>query len=109
MDDAMHLEVGVGTNLPALFAAVAASVGVFAHGFVGHRWFMAQLRSVEMHPTRLSARLFGERDVSWRVFGVTWHREAAGCADAADSPAVHSGYVRGGCVRLDRLELGVVG
>ena len=34
---------------------------------------MGQLRSVEMQPTRLSTRLFGDRDVSWRVFGVTWH------------------------------------
>jgi hypothetical protein len=63
----------VDTNLPALFAAVAASVAVCAHGIVGHRWFMAQLRSVEMQPTHLSTRLFGDRDVSWRVFGVTWH------------------------------------
>jgi hypothetical protein len=30
---------------------------------------MAQLRSVELQPTRL----FGDRDVSWRVFAVTWH------------------------------------
>jgi hypothetical protein len=34
---------------------------------------MAQLRSVQMQPTRLSMRLFGDRDVSWRVFGITWH------------------------------------
>jgi len=57
------------TNLPALFAAVAASVGVCAHGIVGHRWFMGQLRSVKLQPTRL----FGDADVSWRVFAVTWH------------------------------------
>ena len=57
------------TNLPALFAAGAASVAVCAHGIVGHRWFMAQLRSVELQPSRL----FGDRDVSWRVFAVTWH------------------------------------
>jgi hypothetical protein len=38
---------------------------------------MAQLRSVEMQPTRLSTRLFGERDVSWRVFGLTWHSVTA--------------------------------
>jgi hypothetical protein len=30
---------------------------------------MAQLRSVELQPTRL----FGDGDVSWRVFAVTWH------------------------------------
>jgi hypothetical protein len=63
----------VDTNLPALLAAVAASVAVCAHGIVGHRWFMAQLRSADMQPTGLSTRLFGDRDVSWRVFGVTWH------------------------------------
>lgn len=56
-------------NLPALFAAVAASVAVGAHGVVGHRWFMAQLGSVELQPSAL----FGDRDVSWRVFAVTWH------------------------------------
>jgi hypothetical protein len=38
---------------------------------------MAQLRSVEMRPTRLSKRLFGDRDVSWRVFGLTWHSATA--------------------------------
>jgi hypothetical protein len=57
------------TNYPALIAAVAASVGVCAHGIVGHRWFMAQLCSVELKPTRL----FGDADVSWRVFAVAWH------------------------------------
>jgi hypothetical protein len=63
----------VDTNLAALFAGVAASVGVCAHGIVGHRWFMAQLRSVDMQPTPLSTRLFGARDVSRQIFGVTWH------------------------------------
>jgi NADH:ubiquinone oxidoreductase subunit K len=48
-------------------------VAVFAHGLVGHRWFTAQLRSVEMQPTPLSTRLFGEGDVSSQVFGLTWH------------------------------------
>lgn len=61
------------TNLPALFAAVAASVGVYAHGVVGHRWLVGQLGTVEMQPTRLSTRLFGDRDVSWRILGVAWH------------------------------------
>ncbi len=61
------------TNLPALFAALAASVGVCAHGIVGHRWLMAQLRAVEMRPTPLSVRLFGDHDVSLQVLGVTWH------------------------------------
>jgi hypothetical protein len=60
-------------NLPALLAAVAASVAVCAHGIVGHRWLTAQLRSVDMQPTPLSTRLFGDGDASWQVFGVTWH------------------------------------
>lgn len=34
---------------------------------------MAQLRSVQMQPTPLSVRLFGDRDVSHQVLGVTWH------------------------------------
>jgi hypothetical protein len=59
----------VDLNLPALFAAGAASVAVCVHGIVGHRWFTAQLRSVELQPSRL----FGDADVSWRVFAVTWH------------------------------------
>jgi hypothetical protein len=61
------------TNPPALLAAVAASVAVCAHGIVGHRWLMAQLSSVQMQPTRLSTRLFGEGGVSREVFGLTWH------------------------------------
>jgi hypothetical protein len=77
MDRGDPLEVDVDANLPALLAAVAASVAVCAHGVVGHRWFTAQLRSVDMKPTRLSARLFGGRDVSWRVFGLTWHSVTA--------------------------------
>ncbi|HEX6713465.1 MAG TPA: hypothetical protein VF066_08765 [Thermoleophilaceae bacterium] len=60
-------------NLAALIAALADSVAVYAHGVVGHRWFMAQLRSVDMQPTDLSVRLFGPGDMSVRVFGVTWH------------------------------------
>lgn len=60
-------------NLIALPAALAASIGVYAHGVVGHRWMTAQLRSVEMGRTALSARLFGPRDVSSQVFGLTWH------------------------------------
>ncbi|HEX2097298.1 MAG TPA: hypothetical protein VHF50_08020 [Solirubrobacterales bacterium] len=67
------MEVAVVSNPAALIAAVAASVAVYAHGIVGQRWLTAQLRAVEMRPTPLSTRLFGEGDVSWRVFGVTWH------------------------------------
>jgi hypothetical protein len=56
-------------NVPALLAAVAASVAVCAHGIVGHRWFMEQLRAAELQ----SSRLFGDADVAWRAFAVTWH------------------------------------
>lgn len=65
------------TNLPALVAALAALVGVGAHGVLGHRWLVEQLRSVDMHPTRLSTRLFGDGNVSAQVFGVTWHTVTA--------------------------------
>lgn len=60
-------------NLAALPAAIAASVGVFAHGVIGHRWLTAQLESVRMQPTPLSVRLFGPQEVSWQVLGLTWH------------------------------------
>ena len=60
-------------NLIALPAAIAASVGVYAHGVVGHRWMTAQLRAVDMGATAVSARLFGPHDVSRQVFGLTWH------------------------------------
>jgi sterol desaturase/sphingolipid hydroxylase (fatty acid hydroxylase superfamily) len=60
-------------NPPALLAAVALIVVYSVHGLVGHRWFMAQLGTVEMQPTPLSKRLFGDRDVAWRVFGTAWH------------------------------------
>lgn len=45
------------TDLSALIAAGAASVAVCAHGIVGHRWFMAQLRSVESDDARLLVSL----------------------------------------------------
>lgn len=64
-------------NLPALFAGLAASVGVYAHGVLGHRWLAAQLRSAQMRPTPLSRSLFGERDVSLQVLGTTWHSVTA--------------------------------
>jgi hypothetical protein len=73
MEETGLLETQMDANLAALPAALAASVGVYAHGIVGYRWMTAQLRSAEMQPTALSARLFGPGDVSWQVFGVTWH------------------------------------
>jgi hypothetical protein len=60
-------------NLSALFAGLAASVGVYAHGVIGGQWLAAQLNSVEMAPTSLSVRVFGDRDVSWQVFRIVWH------------------------------------
>lgn len=60
-------------NPSALLAAAALVVVYSVHGVVGHRWFMAQLAAVEMQPTPLSKRLFGDRDVAWRVFGTAWH------------------------------------
>jgi hypothetical protein len=60
-------------NLVALPAAIATSIAVYAHGVLGHRWLTAQLRSVDMRPTEVSVRLFGPRDVSAQVFGLTWH------------------------------------
>jgi hypothetical protein len=41
------------TNLAALLAGCAASVAVYAHGVLGHRWFMAQLSAAELQPTKL--------------------------------------------------------
>jgi hypothetical protein len=58
-------------NYPALIAGFAASVGVYAHGVLGHRWLVAQLDSVEMRPTAISVRWFGDREVSRLVLGVT--------------------------------------
>jgi hypothetical protein len=69
----------VDLNAPALVAAGAASVAVYAHGVIGHRWFTAQLRSVELP----GSRLFGDPDVSWRVFAVTWHVVTAAFAVSA--------------------------
>jgi len=61
------------TNAAALVAGVSDSVAVYAHGVIGHRWFKAQLGSVDMQPTELSKRLFGPEDMSLRVFGISWH------------------------------------
>jgi hypothetical protein len=63
----------VDLNLPALFAGLAASVGVYAHGVLGGQWLAAQLSSVEMAPTPFSVRMFGDRDVSWEVCRIAWH------------------------------------
>lgn len=56
-------------NAPALAAAGAASIAVWAHGVVGQRWFVAQLSSLALRPTRP----WGDADITRRVFAVTWH------------------------------------
>jgi hypothetical protein len=56
-------------NVAALLAALSASVGVWAHGIEGQRWFVAQLGSVELQPTKS----WGDADVTRRVFAIAWH------------------------------------
>lgn len=56
-------------NVPALIAALLASVAVWAHGIVGQRRFVAQLGSVELQPTKP----WGDADVTRRVFAIAWH------------------------------------
>ena len=77
-------------NYAALGGAVAASMGVLAHGAVGHRWLAAQLRAAEQGsttgPTELSTRLFGPADVAAQVLGVTWHAVTAFFLVAAGAP-----------------------
>jgi hypothetical protein len=72
-----YLFARVDTNVAALVAGVSDSVAVYAHGVIGHRWFMTQLSSVDMQPTELSKRLFGPQDMSVRVFGISWHLVSA--------------------------------
>ena len=60
-------------NYPALIAGSAAAVGVYAHGVLGHQWLVAQLDTVEMRPTALSVRWFGEREVTRMVLDITLH------------------------------------
>lgn len=66
-------------NAPALAAAGAASVAVWAHGVVGQRWFVAQLGSLELRPTRP----WGDAGVTRRVFAVVWHLVTATFAASA--------------------------
>jgi hypothetical protein len=70
----------VDINYAALGGAVAASIGVLAHGVAGQMWLTAQLRAAagERGPTELSARLFGPADVSAQVLGVAWHAMTGG-------------------------------
>jgi hypothetical protein len=60
-------------NYPALIAGLAASVAVYAHGVLGHRWLVAQLDSVEMRPTAMSVRWFGDREVTRWVLCIALH------------------------------------
>lgn len=66
-------------NAPALVAAAAASAAVWMHGVVGQRWFVAQLGSLELQPTRP----WGDADVTRRVFAVVWHIVTAAFAGSA--------------------------
>jgi hypothetical protein len=63
----------VDLNYPALIAGLGASVAVYAHGVLGHRWLMAQLDSVEMRPSAMSVHWFGDREVTRWVLGITLH------------------------------------
>jgi hypothetical protein len=56
-------------NALALLAAGAASAAVWSHGLVGHRWFVMQLGSLELQPTKP----WGDADVTRRVFAAAWH------------------------------------
>src|SRR5262245_14497277 len=50
--------------------AAAADVGlVVAHGVIGHRWHLAQLRPATFQPTAL----VGDADLARRFFTITWH------------------------------------
>jgi len=60
-------------NVPALIAALAASLALGVHGVIGHLWMSAQKQQAEIEPSELSRRLFGERDITWRAVGVAWH------------------------------------
>lgn len=56
-------------NGPALIAALSASAAVCAHGIVGQRWFVAQLRTAALKPTKP----WGDADITRRVFALSWH------------------------------------
>jgi hypothetical protein len=73
MDDRNSGGHSMDANVAALPAALAASLGAYAHGVVGNRWLTAHLRSTETARTAASTRLFGARDVSRQVLGLTWH------------------------------------
>ena len=66
-------------NGPAALAAICASAAVCAHGLVGHGWFTAQLRTAALKPTTL----WGDADVAWRVFAISWHLVTAVFAASA--------------------------
>lgn len=52
-----------------MIAAMADFTGVLVHGLIGHRVMMSPLTEESLFPTRD----FGDRDMSWRIFAVTWH------------------------------------
>jgi hypothetical protein len=78
-------------------AGCADLVAVFTHGLLGYRWAKRQLL-----PGRLAASAeFGDADMSWRIFAVTWHAvTAAFLTSALASLAVAGGLIAGGVSRF---------
>ena len=106
-------------SVALLLAAIADSVAVLVHGVVGYRWAARQLGAVELP----GSSLFGDADMTRRVFDVTWHAVTAAFAvsagalylmafDAFDSPellrflsALHVAFLLvGAAVMLRRLD-----
>jgi hypothetical protein len=54
--------------IPLLIASIAAAVAVFSHGYLGHLWFLTQLKRENFKATPT-----GDNDISYRVNFVSWH------------------------------------
>jgi hypothetical protein len=52
-----------------IVAALADFTLVFTHGVVGHPAFLMRLTRDRLFPTRS----WGDEDMGWRVFAVSWH------------------------------------
>jgi len=52
-----------------LIASVADFTAVLVHGILGHRALMSPLTREHLFPTNA----FGDEDMSWRIYAVTWH------------------------------------
>ncbi|MBI3537925.1 MAG: hypothetical protein HY070_10240 [Chloroflexi bacterium] len=61
-----------------LLATVADFTAVIVHGIIGHRVLMSPLTRDRLFPTRA----FGDEDMSWRIFAVTWHVVTAAYASS---------------------------